>query len=90
MIRDNVPEGKLVRYGTMPSERIVEENTACRAIVREVANYGVTQRQQLLLIYLLALELEDIEHMKAVTSLVRELGGKDLLLIGAQAPDGEA
>lgn len=78
-----------VRYGQMQSEKRAEENEHCRQIVREInLQGGLTQRQTLLLIYLLGSELESIEHMKSVTKLVRELGGEDLFVIGG--PDGSS
>jgi len=69
-----------VRYGQMKSERMAEENNVCRQIVREISNFGVSQRQQLLVIYLLALELEDNDMMATITSFIRELAGKDLFV----------
>jgi hypothetical protein len=76
-------------YGQAQSEKRAEENAVCRQIVREINNFGVSQRQALLVIHLLASELENIEHMRAITKLVRELGGDDLFLIGAPQPDSE-
>lgn len=58
-------------------------------MVREINNFGITQRQSLFLIYLLASELENVEHMRAITKLVRELGGEDLFLSGKPEPDRE-
>lgn len=78
-----------VLYGQASSERRAEENTICRQIVKEVNNFGVTQRQTLMVIYLLASELENGEQMRSITKLVRELGGDDLFLIGTQEPDNE-
>lgn len=77
-----------VRYGLTDSERVAEEKQTCRQIVREISNFGVSQRQSLFIIYLLALELEDVDHMKQLTSLVRELGGRDLFLIDRAEEDG--
>lgn len=76
-------------YGQARSERRVQENTVCRQIVREVNNFGISQRQTLLLIYLLASELENVEHMRALTTLTRELGGDDIFIIGTPEPDVE-
>ena len=78
-----------VRYGQMQSEKRAEENEHCRQIVREInLQGGLTQRQTLLLIYLLASELENVDQMRAITKLVRELGGEDLFIIGG--PDGSS
>ena len=76
-------------YGQAQSEKRAEENTVCRQIVREINNFGVTQRQTLLIMHLLASELENFEHMRELTKLIRELGGDDMLLIGAPETDHE-
>lgn len=76
-------------YGQTPGERRAEENNVCRQIVREVNNFGITQRQSMVLIYLLALELEDVSKMRSITRLVRELAGDELFLIGSLEPDAE-
>lgn len=78
-----------VLYGEAQSEKRAEENNVCRQIVKEINNFGITQRQTLLLMYLLATELESVEHMRAITKLVRDLGGDELFLIGAPEPDSE-
>ena len=62
-----------VRFGQFDSERIADENQQCRQIAAEISNFGVSERQRLLVIYLLALELENVEHMRSVTNLVKEL-----------------
>lgn len=78
-----------VRYGQMQSEKRAEENEHCRQIVREInLQGGLTQRQTLFLVYLLSSELENVEQMKAITKLVRELGGEDLFVMGG--PDGSS
>ena len=78
-----------VLYGQAQSEKRAEENNVCRQIVKEINNFGITQRQSLMVMYLLASELENVEHMRAITRLVRELGGEDLFLIGTPEPDKE-
>lgn len=76
-------------YGEASSEKAASENQICRQMVREINNFGITQRQTLIVIYLLAAELENVEAMKALTKLVREVGGDDLFLIGTPQPDTE-
>lgn len=76
-----------VRYGQMRSEKMAEENELCRQMMREINNFGISERQRLMLIYLLAQELENLEQMKAVTKLVRELGNDELFLIGKPEED---
>lgn len=70
----------VTKYGELGSEKHAEENKLCRQIVREISTLEVSQRQRTLVIYLLALELENIEHMRAITDLVKELAGNDLFL----------
>jgi len=76
-----------VRYGQMRSEQMAEENKVCRQIVKEINNFGITQRQTLMVIYLLAAELENVDQMRAITKQVRELGGDELFLIGNKEGD---
>jgi hypothetical protein len=79
-----------IRYSQSQSEKLADENEISRQIVREINNFGITQRQTLMVIYLLAVELENHDHMRALTRLVRELGGEELFLIGQPEPDVEA
>lgn len=66
----------VVRYGRLSSEKSAEENLVCRQVVREISNFGVTQRQSLMIIYLMALELENIEHMQVITQTIKGLCGE--------------
>lgn len=75
-------------YGALGSEKRAEENKLCRQIVREISTLEVSQRQRTMVIYLLALELENIEHMRAITDLVKDLAGKDLFLSQEGETDG--
>ena len=67
-------------YGQLSSEKIAVENEECRKIVREVLNIGLTQRQQMFLIYLLSLELENISHVKDLTDVIKEIAGDEIFL----------
>lgn len=69
-----------VRYGQLKSEKIAEENTVCRQIAREISLFGISERQRLMVIYLLATEVEDPERMRAITSLIKDIAGKELFL----------
>jgi hypothetical protein len=61
-------------YGQrLSSEKIAEENTQCREIVAEISQFGVNQRQRMMIIYLLALELENVDELRAVCDAVREV-----------------
>lgn len=60
-------------YGQLESEKIAEQNLLCRKIVNEISQFGVTDRQRLFIINLLALELENNVHMQEITSLIKSL-----------------
>ena len=59
-----------------------QKRQACRDIVQEVKGFGVNQRQILYLVYLLSLELEDGEIMKALTRAVGE--NRDKIELGEE------
>jgi hypothetical protein len=67
-------------YGQLASEKLATENNDCRKIVKEVLNIGLTQRQQMFLIYLLSIELENIEYVQTMTSLIKELAGDEIFI----------
>ena len=68
-------------YGeSLASEKVAEENQTCRSMIKQIMDYGVNQRQVMMLIYLLGMELESVEQMRSVTSLVKELQSGVLLL----------
>ena len=48
----------------------VESSIKCREIVQTVLDYGVNQKEIYQLIYLLSLELENIDHMKKITNFI--------------------
>lgn len=50
-----------------------EENVVVREIIQEIMNFGVSQRQIIYLIYLLALHLESKTEMDAIVDVVRFL-----------------
>ena len=51
---------------------VVLENAAAREIVCEIMNFGVSQKQILQIINLLALELEDNNLMRSIVGLCKE------------------
>ena len=54
-------------------EKLIKEISACRNIVNEIMNFGVSQDQILQIIYQLALELENREHLTEIICLVKKL-----------------
>jgi len=49
-----------------------EKRQECRAIVKTINQYGISQRMKLFLIYLLALELENRDSMIKIARVVGE------------------
>jgi len=69
-----------VRYGQAQSEKLAEESKIARQIVREIGNFGVSDRQRLLIMYYLGLELEKVEDMRAVTEFITNQAGEKLFI----------
>ena len=67
-------------YGQLTSEKLAKENEECRKIVKEILNVGLTQRQQMFLIYLLSMELENIEYVQTMTNEIKELAGDEIFI----------
>lgn len=61
-----------VKYGELNSDKIAAQNQVCREMVREIGTFGVNDRQRQMIIFLLALELEDVEKMKAIIEVVKK------------------
>lgn len=74
-------------FGQFSSEKLASENEDCRKIVKEILNVGLTQRQQMFLIYLLSLELENINHVKDLTDVIKEIAGDEIFL--SRSDDGK-
>jgi len=74
-------------FGKLSSEKLAEENEDCRKIVKEILNIGLTQRQKMFIIYLLSLELENIEHVKDLTDMIKEIAGDDIFV--SRSDDGK-
>ncbi len=53
-----------------------EQRDKCRAIVKTINDYGVSQREKIFLCELLALELEDREIMLAFTDAIKKARAK--------------
>jgi len=60
-------------FGQTKADKLAEENNIARQIVSEISNYGVNDRQRWLIIYYLALEIEDVEKMQEVCSVLKEI-----------------
>jgi len=59
-------------YGDTTNELEIQDRVKCREIVNEIMNFGINQSQILQIMYLLSLEVDDINIMKSLTSSVKE------------------
>ena len=59
------------RFGTTAEERDAREMLRCRQIAAEIVNFGVSQREILRIMRLLALELEDRSLMSSLSEQLR-------------------
>ena len=60
-------------YGELSSEKLAIEYEICRKIVKEIMDFGVNQRQLGKVIYLLSLNLENIEVVQELSAVIKEL-----------------
>lgn len=60
-------------YGSLQADKLAEEQATARKIVSEINNFGISERQRWLIMYYLALEIEDVEKMQEVTSFLKEV-----------------
>jgi len=60
-----------MHYGKLASDVLAEENKVARDIVREIAQFGINERQKILVMYLLSLELENVNDMKKFSSFIK-------------------
>lgn len=70
-------------------DKVLSENLLCRKIVKEISLFEVTQRQRLFIIYLLALELENVELMRSIVELVHDSGQDDIFVTQLGDDDGK-
>lgn len=60
-------------FGSLQSEKVAEENIACRRIVDEILRFGVNQRQLKYIIYTLAMNVENVEVMQELSIAIKEI-----------------
>lgn len=65
-------------YGETPEEKLLSEKNQCRSIVKEILDFGVSERQKYQLMKLLAENLESYTHMKRLTAVIDELETTDI------------
>lgn len=59
-------------YGQTKADKLAEENIVARKIVKEISNFGISERQRCLIMYYLCLELENVEKMQKVSNFLKE------------------
>lgn len=59
-------------FGENEEENKIKDNIKAREIVQTVIEYGVNEAQVKQMIYLLALNLEDNDLMREITSLIKQ------------------
>ena len=68
-------------------DKIVSSQLRARQIIRTINDYGVNNDHIWLLIYYLAMQLEEVELMQELTSFIKEVKGTELF--ATQAFGGE-
>jgi len=72
------------KYGTFTSEKEAEQAQVARELVNEILNLGITQKQLMIIIHSLALNIENVEKMQAITAALRELDSDTFLVDRAE------
>ena len=60
------------QFGTSQEEKLLKDKIKAREIVQTVMEYGVTQAQLEQMVYLLAMELENVDLMKQLTKTITQ------------------
>ena len=60
------------QFGTSTEEQNIQDKIKAREIVQTVIEYGVNQKQLEQMIYLLAMELENVTLMKELTQIITQ------------------
>ena len=60
------------QFGTSEEETLVKDKAKAREIVQTVLDYGVNQTQITQMIFLLSMELDNIDLMKQITNLITQ------------------
>jgi archaellum biogenesis ATPase FlaH len=68
------------QYGLLQSEKFAQEAQVAREIVKEIMNFGVSQKQMMIIIHSLIMNLENIEHVQTLSSVIRELSDDTYLI----------
>tara|TARA_A100001515_G_C4552778_1_gene204021 strand:+ start:812 stop:1099 length:288 start_codon:yes stop_codon:yes gene_type:complete len=64
---------KKAEFGKTQNELDADKMLECRKIVKNLINFGVSEKQKLQLIYLLALEMESRDALETIVSAVKSI-----------------
>ncbi len=67
------PNQQYIKPNYIETTLTSDKKQECRDIVLTINKYGVSQRQKLFLVYLLALELENMNLVRGIAKLVGEV-----------------
>jgi len=72
------------QFGTSQEEKLLQDKIKAREIVQTVLQYGVNEAQLEQMIYLLAMELENVNLMKELTQTINQSrkGAKSNIITG--------
>lgn len=76
------------KYGEFESEKIAAQNQFCRELATNISQLEISNRQRMFLIYLLSLELDDVNMMKSISQIIRD-SADNFVIDRADAETGE-
>jgi hypothetical protein len=59
-------------FGKLSSDRLAEQNDKCRRLVKDIIDSEVDDRQIWFMIYLLGMNLENVDDLKMLTDFIKE------------------
>lgn len=59
-------------FGEINAENVANARMMCRRVVTEINNFGITEAQKLFIIYLLSLELENVDACHDLTVVAKD------------------
>ena len=65
-----------MKIGKSVLEDEAEKILECRQIVKNLVNFGVTEKQKIHIIYLLSLELESRDNMKKIIDTIKNINNE--------------
>ena len=76
-------EENITKELVIKAEEDLLEKQECREIVKKIMDFGVSQRQIIELLNILALELEDRKLMQDIRNAIKEIKGDAMIITKA-------